>query len=264
MRYLVLFLLLLSPGVRADDTPAAPTPLACPQCGTWQILGSSGTSGESIVITPDHVTLPSMGAFCAQTVKQALETDPDTSRHYRVALRLSASCAATPQDAWWFEMDIAHTDFEDGSEAHIAVRASAGATPVFTAIGWNNERGNPCDSGRGNGMAACGELIYALDYKRLAFAAYGLQRSLPRPDAQLFARRFNPAGFAIAVAAFCDRYGTHGAGGGWSAMWSQICQSERITAKLHELEAFQSCRRKQGARCAMPGQRFSRKIEPDE
>jgi hypothetical protein len=259
MRFILslLFLALSSGAAMADDAAALP----CPQCGTWQILGSGGTSGESIVVAPDRVEIPSMGNYCAQTVSTASVPSRDGGRDDRIVIRLS--CSDDEDDALLLEMAVRRTPYEDGGTAGISVHRSASAVPVLTATGWHLERADPC-TGDGNGVIACAKLYLALSYKRLALVAYEVQRSLPARQANGFARRFSPARFAIDVAAFCDKYGTHDASGGaWRIAWSSACQNRRLAAKVHELEAWRACTQAKKAPCTMPGQQFDRTVNDE-
>lgn len=260
MRLMVWILLLFAagpaPAGAADPVPAPP--LACPQCGHWELAGAShGMTGEWMAIRPDRVDFPALGWFCARTIEQSVKDEGRGRRGYRVVLELTPrtdDCATPGGQGLRMQVDVDAGGNVEGSHARMRIRR--GAEPVFDGEAWNVDREDPCDSGSNTAFIACHDMDHARLYKQLSLEAYGIRRSLAGNAAASFARRFSPDRFVDDVERFCDRQGSLRGAGSGATLVSKQCQVERMAAKLRELEAWQACMRKGERACTTPDQRF--------
>jgi len=255
----ILLLVTMMPALASAADPAPV--LACPQCGHWELDGAShGMTGEWLSIQPDRVDFPALGWFCARTLEQASEEGGAGRRRYRVVLGLTPRTqdCAKPMDGPGLRMqlDVDAGAGVEGSHASITIRSEAEA--VLESAAWNVDRDEPCDAGSNAPFIACYSMDHARLYKQLSHVAYSVRRSLAKPAADAFARRFNPIDFAGKVEGFCDRQGSRHGGGSGATLLSKRCQVERMSAKLHELEAWQACMRTPKHSCKSPGQGFDR------
>ena len=266
MRTFVFTLILMYGPAWAGGHDQAPPPPGCPQCGDWQIDSASrGLAGELILIGQDRIELPVLGTFCAHVLEQATATEY-AGRRYHMRLGLSpdlGACTAPGEASLRMDIETSTGVGQEASQASIEVRGVVDREPVLVAHAWNYERESPCDSGEAGPFMACDAVARARSYKRLAYLAYDIARSLPRRQATQFVRGFNPTAFAIDVMTFCDRRSAGRGGGNWTAFWSKTCQTERIEAKLLELEGWQACLAARRPGCKMPTQRFDRSKDPE-
>jgi hypothetical protein len=255
-----MWMLLLAAGpVTAAADPAPAPPLACPQCGHWELDGASrGMTGEWLSIQPDRVDFPALGRYCARTIEHSSEADGNGRQRHRVLLALTPrvdDCSTSAGQDLRMQIDV-DAGAVEGSHASMIIQD--GSKTVLESGAWNVDREDPCDAGRNAPFIACYSMDHARLYKQLGYASYAIGRSLPKPQATVFARRFSPERFAGEVERFCDRQGTLNGAGSGATLVSKRCQVERLGAKLHELEAWQVCLRTKERACKTPGQDFDK------
>ena len=259
---LQLLLSLLAFAVSAEERP----PLQCPHCGTWDENRSTpgGAAGERIVVNADTISIPICGQFAFVVEKQELLPEPRDQRTYRTSLTLKPLqtdllCNANPDERLRLEVEISVGYHNDGGLGEFQVYRATENQPVLVATAWNYERDNPCDSGSGNGSAACMQIASARLYQTLsleAYDAYALSRS--RQIAR-FTQQFNPAWFADATMKFCERREAESGGGSWPYVHALHCQYRLFEAKLAEVRSWNVCQSKRNSvKCKFPSEAFNR------
>lgn len=262
MRLIVLFMFFVcNAAVAGEAPPIAPvSPLACPQCGEWDLVTASfGLTGEKIVITPERVEMPVLGSFCASVLSKTVSHEYGIVRGYRMTLNLAAGdiCAVPDEDSLRMDVSLPPEWQTEGSIIKIAVYQASSGDALLSATGWNRMRKDPCDNGGGRPGIDCLTIEHATTFKRLAYLMYVLQKGeRPREVTQL-ARRFNVTRFAGAVEIFCTRREVESDAGA-PVYWSIACQHERLDGKLREWQAWSTCRALAKRKCTMPTEQFDK------
>ena len=199
-----------------------------------------------------------MGGFCTQPQARRIDKDSNGHRRYRITLRLSPQCAHPDVDTLLMEIEAIHGYVDEASIGEIAIRKQPLATPLFAASGWNTDRESPCHGMMAGAAGSCVEIALAQAYKQLAYVAYTIRRKMTSQEAAAFARRIPVPDFADKVERYCGKRSANRGVGAWPMVHSGTCQAERITAKVHELQAWSECRSSPQRACRMPDQRFDR------
>lgn len=262
MRPLALLIFLVVASAWADEPPSIThvPPLACPQCGDWDLVTAGfGLAGESIIISPERVEMPVLGSFCAYVLRQTVENNESSMPTYRTTLNLAAgdTCAVPDADSLRMEVLVPGKWQTAGSVIEVAVYRGASPDAFFKAAGWNAMRNDLCNIGGGSPGTDCGAMAHAQTFKRLAYLMYAVQEGKRPREVVKLARRFNVTRFAGAVEAFCARREVE-SGAGDARFWSMECQNERLDAKLAEWQAWSMCRELSKGGCAMPTEGFDR------
>lgn len=248
----------------APVSPAVETaPLACPHCGSWELSSSEpvGAVGERVSIGLDSVSFPTCGEFRSEVSSQSASVDPNGRRVYRTSLTLRPMltdrlCAASPGDSLRLDVVVSVGYSTDGGLADFSVFKPGETAATLVARGWNFARDNPCDSGSGNGSAACLQIANARLYRSLAQESYGVYAAAPFSKSYSVARQFNPARFAAATLRFCLKREADSGGGSWPYVSGLGCQAKRMQSKLSEFHAWRSCVAAGMKGCAFPDERF--------
>jgi len=274
------FVLALLVGHAYADEPATAKPLACPQCGLWQISSASaaGVAGEIAVIEGSRLIIPSCGIFDYETEKTTVTPRPSSPQPnnrytYEISLRMTMRkpggvCGWRTVTDWQLEGEVSG-HFHEGGVAEFTVKQKRDDVLSFRA--WNVNREDPCASGSGFGSGDCSAVGNGLLYKALAAetrTTYELARNIKpsrRPPS------FNAARFAVTVATYCQEREKGSGGGSWPTAWALSCENEILSGKLREVTAWNACtqarfsgadtgtaKQAKPAPCSFTGERFDR------
>lgn len=269
-----LALLVFALGADAQET-SRPGPLACPQCGLWQVSGASGGElvGEIVVVDDKRVIIPGCGDFEYMIARSTATPQPHDRYDYDLSLSMtmrkpSFLCEAADDSAWRLDVRVSG-HFREGGTADFSVRPTAAAEPILSLTGWNMDREDPCAAGSGMGTGACMEIANAILYKALSARAKSAYQILIGTTPAKPLPSFNAERFSATIAKFCTHREKHSGGGAWPTTWASVCEADFLSAKFKEFVAWHTCAQKElkaqkasvRAKCKFPGEYFDRKAK---
>lgn len=240
-------------------------PLDCPQCGIWKIVAASpsGATGEQIVVSSEHISIPTCGEFDSELKEQSSSLQ-DQQRTYEVSLQLKTAqpdslCKLDEGEVLILKIKVSVGYRADGGLGEFNVYKTPNVDPVFTANAWNYSRDNPCDSGSGYGSAACLEHANAKLIKALAYESYVMDSGRGSDN------KFNAARYAAATMRFCAAREANRGMGNWPYAWALDCQAGYLEVKLEELRSFAACRAtSKRSACKKVTEKFDRSPKKEE
>ncbi len=245
--------------------------LECPQCGAWQISGSSvqWMSGDILHIDESHVEISGCGVFDVLDDKILVSDEGDERKSYRVTLKLRPIkqfllCNVNKSE-WQMNIEVSGHFSEGGyAEFSLVSNKESGFELGFQA--WNIYREDPCDAGSGRGHAECMALSNAIVTRSLVSLA-----SIARADAYnkkppRHRRFFDPEQFIRQIDSYCSEREKDSGGGLWPTAWALTCINNLLSEKYNEFDVWQKCAAKENKsdQCVMPGNNFVKRLRADE